>query len=127
MRPRAAQLLEGADRAIASAHRELAARDVETAAERAGAAMLRLAQASLDVDGLAPLRPQAVCVAFGERFGRTGRLYSAYHRWLLDANDLRKATSGDIAAPIGIEAAVTAVERTEIFRDAVARFLARNG
>ena len=126
MSSRAAQLLEGADRAIASAQRELEAQDVETAAERANTAMLRLAQASLDVDGLGPVEPRSVCLAYGERFGRTGRLSSAYHRWLLDAGDLRKATSGDIAAPIGIEAVAIVVEKAEIFRDAVARFVERN-
>jgi uncharacterized protein (UPF0332 family) len=125
VKPRAANLLAAADRAIASAHRELAARDVEAAAERAHAAMLRLAQASLEADDLAPVRREAVCAAYGERFGRTGRLYSAYHRWLLDAGDLRKAASGEIAEGVGLEAVVTVVERSEIFRDAVARFLER--
>ncbi len=126
MTPRGTQLVEGANQALASAQRELEANDLETAAERACVAMLRLAKACLDVDGLAPGPAQAVCSAYGQQFGQTGRMYSAYFRWLLDAADLRKATSIDIAAPIDYEAVSTVVERAEIFRDATVRFVAHS-
>jgi uncharacterized protein (UPF0332 family) len=127
MTPRATQLLDGADRAIATAQLELEADDAATAAERACVAMLRLAKACLDVDGLAPGSTGEVCVAYGERFGRTGRLYSAYHRWLLDSADLRKASSGELTRPIDRDSAATVVERAEIFRDAVLRFVEKTG
>jgi len=126
MTERAIQLVEGAERAIASAHRELEAEDPEAASERVCVAMLRLAKACLDVDGLAPGPTQAVCVAYGCQFGRSGRMYSAYHRWLLDAADLRKASGSDLNLPIDLASIATAVERAEIFRDAVVRFLERN-
>ena len=126
MRERAMQLVEGAERAIASAHREIEAHDPETACERVCVAMLRLAKACLDVDGLAPGPTQAVCIAYGRQFGRTGRIYSAYHRWLLDAADLRKASSSDLNVPIDLDTVAAVVERAEIFRDAVVRFLERN-
>jgi uncharacterized protein (UPF0332 family) len=125
MRERATQLLEGAERAIVSAHRELDAGDAETASERACVAMLRLAKACLDVDGLAPGPTQAVCAEYGRQFGRSGRMYSAYHRWLLDAADLRKASGGDLSLVIDLDSVATVVERAEIFRDAVVRFLER--
>jgi hypothetical protein len=54
-------------------------------------------------------------------------MYSAYHRWLLDAADLRKAAGTAIAAPIDRGAVDTAVERAEIFRDAVERFVHKFG
>jgi uncharacterized protein (UPF0332 family) len=127
MTPRSAQLIDGANRALASAQRELEARDIEAAAERACVAMLRLAKACLDVDGLSPGPAQAVCSEYGDRFVETGRMYSAYFRWLLDAADLRKAVTADIAAPIDYDAAATAVERAEIFRDATTRFVAHSG
>jgi uncharacterized protein (UPF0332 family) len=127
MRPRAQQLIEGAERAISSAELELEAGDSEAAAERACVAMLRLAKAALDVDDMTPGSTQAVCVAYGRQFARSGRLYSAYHRWLLDAADLRKAAAGDLTGPIDRDAAVTVVERSAIFRDAVVRFVERNG
>jgi len=126
MTPRAAQLVEGADQAIATAQRGLERRDLEGASERACVAMLRLAKACLDVDGLSPGPAQAVCVAYGQNFGRTGRMYSAYFRWLLDATDLRKASSSDFAGRIDYDAAATVVERAEIFRDAVIRLLERS-
>lgn len=127
MTPRASQLLEGADQALATAQRGLETRDLEAAAERACVAMLRLAKACLDVDGLSPGPAGAVCLEYGQHFGRGGRMYSAYFRWLLDAADLRKASSGEFQAHIDYDAAATVVERAEIFRDAVTRLLKRSG
>jgi uncharacterized protein (UPF0332 family) len=127
MTPRTAQLIEGANRALASAQTVLEAGDFETAAERACVAMLRLAKACLDVDGFSPGPAGAVCSEYGRHFVQTGRMYSAYFRWLLDAADLRKAAASDIAAPIDPGAAATVVERAEIFRDATTRYVARSG
>jgi uncharacterized protein (UPF0332 family) len=125
--PRIAQLLSGADQAIATAQREMKAGDLDTAAERICVGMLRLAKACLAVDGLTPGPASAVCVAYADRFARGGRMYSAYHRWLLDAADLRKAGELEMAAPIDRSAVETAVERAEIFRDAVGRFVQKFG
>jgi uncharacterized protein (UPF0332 family) len=125
MNERAAQLVAGADRAIASAHREMEAPDPETAAERACVAMLRLAKACLDGDGVAPGPPQEVCIAYGRQFGQTDRMCSDYHRWLLDAADLRKASGSDLSLPIDLDSVARVVERAEIYRDAVVRFLGR--
>lgn len=126
MSQRGSQLIDGANQALASAQRELEANELESAAERACVAMLRLAKACLDVEGLAPGPAQAVCAAYGQHFVETGRMYSAYFRWLLDAADLRKAAGGEVAAPIDYDAAATVVERAEIFRDATVRFVARS-
>jgi uncharacterized protein (UPF0332 family) len=127
MTPRIAQLLEGADQAIGTAQRDVQAGNVASAAERVCVAMLRLAKACLAVDDLSPGPAGAVCTAYGDRFGRGGRMYSAYHRWLLDAADLRKAPSIGIAAPIDRGSVETAIERAEIFRDAVGRFVQKFG
>jgi len=88
--------------------------------------MLRLAKACLDVDDLAPGPAQAVCLAYGRQFGRTGRIYSAYHRWLLDAVDLRKAAASDLGIAIDAASVSTLIERAELFRDAATRFLERH-
>ena len=127
MTERVVRLLEGADQALAAAQREMDANDFDTAAERVCVAMLRLAKACLAVDGLSPGPAGAVCVAYADRFARGGRMYSAYHRWLLDAADLRKAGSVEVAAPVDRGAVETAVERAEIFRDAVGRFVHKFG
>jgi uncharacterized protein (UPF0332 family) len=119
--------MDGADQALATAEREMDAGDLDAAAERVCVAMLRLAKACLAVDGLAPGPASAVCVAYADGFARGGRLYSAYHRWLLDAADLRKAGTSDFAAPIDGGAISTALERAEIFRDAVTRFIQKSG
>jgi uncharacterized protein (UPF0332 family) len=127
MTPRIAQLMDGADQAIATAKREMEAGDLDATAERVCVAMLRLAKACLAIDGLAPGPASTVCVAYADGFARGGRLYSAYHRWLLDAADLRKAGTSDFAAPIDSGALETALERAEIFRDAVTRFIEKSG
>jgi uncharacterized protein (UPF0332 family) len=124
---RSAQLVDGADQALLSAQRQLEARDLEGAAERACVAMLRLAKACLDVDGVNVGPARDVCSEYGQRFVQTGLMYSAYFRWLLDAADLRKAAGSDIAAPIDYDAAATVVERAETFRDATTRYVARAG
>ena len=126
MTPRSAQLIDGANKALAAAQNQLEERDLDTAAERACVAMLRLAKACLDIDGLSPGPAQAVCSEYGQHFVQTGRMYSAYYRWLLDAADLRKAVGTDFAAPIDYDAVATAVERAEIFRDATVRFVAHS-
>jgi uncharacterized protein (UPF0332 family) len=127
MTPRIAQLIEGADQAITAAQRDMESDAIDSAAERVCVAMLRLAKACLAVDGLTPGPANAVCVAYGDRFARGGRMYSAYHRWLLDVADLRKAAAMAVAAPIDRGGLETALERAEIFRDAVGRFVQKFG
>jgi uncharacterized protein (UPF0332 family) len=124
---RAAQLIDGANKAIVAAQQDLETGELAGASERACVAMLRLAKACLAVDGLTPGPTSAVCVAYADRFAQGGRMYSAYHRWLLDAADLRKAAGTPFAAPIDRAAVETAVERAEIFRDAAGRFVAKFG
>ena len=126
MTPRSAQLIDGANQALASAQRGLEEQDLESAAERACVTMLRLAKACLDEDGVSAGSAQAVCSEYGQRFVQTGLMYSAYFRWLLDATDLRKAAGSDFGAPIDYDAAATVVERAEIFRDATVRFVSRS-
>jgi len=126
MTARSDQLIEGANKALVSAQRELEERDLEGASERACVAMLRLAKACLDVDGVAAGPATTVCSEYGQRFVQTGQMYSAYFRWLIDATDMRKASATDFAAAIDYEAAATVVERAEIFRDATVRFVARS-
>ena len=127
MTVRTAQLIDGANQALESAQRELEARDLESAAERACVAMLRLAKACLDVDGVSAGPAKAVCSEYGRRFVQTGLMYSAYFRWLLDAADLRKAAGGDLNLPVDLASVAAVLERVEIFRDAVIRFLEKNG
>ncbi len=87
--------------------------------------MLRLARACLETEGISPGSGGAICTAYGRHFVETGRMYSAYFRWLLDAADLRKAIGSEFAGPIDYDAAASVVERAEIFRDAATRFVAR--
>lgn len=127
MTSRSVQLIDGANQALESAQSQLEAQDLEGAAERACVAMLRLAKACLEVDGFSAGPARSVCSEYGRHFSQTGRMYSAYFRWLLDAADLRRAAGSDFAAQIDYDAAATVVERAEIFRDATTRYVARSG
>lgn len=125
--PRTSQLINGANHAMTAAQHDMDAGDLRAASERICVAMLRLAKACLAVDGLTPGPTSAVCAAYADKFARGGRMYSAYHRWLLDAADLRKAGALTMAATVDRSAVETAAERAEIFRDAVTRFVQKFG
>jgi len=59
------------------------------AASRSYYAMFYIAEAFLEGDGLAFSKHSAVIAAFGKEFAHTGRVPVEYHRYLVDAEDLR--------------------------------------
>jgi len=63
------------------------------AAARAYYAMFYIAEAFLDGEGMSFSKHSAVIGAFGREFARTGRVPAEFHRFLIDAQDLRN--SGD--------------------------------
>ena len=63
------------------------------AASRAYYAMFYIAEAFLEGEGMSFSSHAAVIGAFGREFARTGRLPAEFHRFLIDAQDLRN--SGD--------------------------------
>lgn len=90
MRPESAALLEKARRSLDAARRLLEAGHPDFAADRAYYAIFYAAEALLAARDLRYSSHGAVHGAFGREFARTEELDPAFHRWLLNAFDLRQ-------------------------------------
>ena len=104
MKPEGRRLLDKAARAIRAAETLLREGDADFAAGRAYYAMFYAAEALLFERGLQFRKHGAVHGAFGEHLVRSGILDSRFHRWLLDAFDVR------IQGDYGVDAVVTLEE-----------------
>ena len=104
MKPESRRLLDKAARAIRAAETLLREGDADFAAGRAYYAMFYAAEALLFERGLQFRKHGAVHGAFGEHLVRSGILDSRFHRWLLDAFDVR------IQGDYGVDAVVTLEE-----------------
>lgn len=89
MKPETAVLLDKAKRSADAARRLLDAGDADFAAGRAYYSMFYAAAALLVERGLRFRKHSGVHAAFGEDFAKAGHVDAKYHRWLLDAFDLR--------------------------------------
>jgi uncharacterized protein (UPF0332 family) len=76
------------------------------AASRAYYAMFYVAEAMLASRGQSHSSHGAVLSAFGREFAKPGRMDPKFHRWLIDAQDLRN--TGDYGVGVGITAEQTA-------------------
>jgi len=82
----------------------LAAQDyLDFAASRAYYALFYTAEALLLADGLAFSSHAAVIVGFGKMFAKSQRLDPRYHRYLIDAQDIRNL--GDYGVGTGVSRA----------------------
>ena len=68
----------------------------DAAVSRAYYAMFYIAEAFLLGDGLAFSKHSAVIGEFGRRFANTGRVPAEFHRYLIDAQDIRNKGDYDI-------------------------------
>ena len=105
-------LLSKAERAIRAAETLVQADESDFAAGRAYYAMLYAAEALLFERGLHFRKHSAVHSALGEQLVRTGLLDARFHRWLLDAFDVR------IQADYGVDALITADEAKAVIAQA---------
>jgi uncharacterized protein (UPF0332 family) len=105
-------LLSKAERAIRAAEALVQADESDFAAGRAYYAMLYAAEALLFERGLQFRKHSAVHSAIGEQLVRRGLLDARFHRWLLDAFDVR------IQADYGVDALITADEARAVIAQA---------
>jgi hypothetical protein len=105
-------LLSKAERAIRAAEALVQADESDFAAGRAYYAMLYAAEALLFERGLQFRKHSAVHSAIGEQLVRRGVLDARFHRWLLDAFDVR------IQADYGVDALITADEAKAVIAQA---------
>jgi uncharacterized protein (UPF0332 family) len=80
------------------------------AASRAYYAMFYIAEAFLEGEGLAYSKHSAVIAGFGQHFARTGRVPIEFHRFLLEAQEMRNA--GDYGALHAVTAAQAEMQVT---------------
>ena len=93
MKPEQLDLLLKARQSLSAAKLLLNNGFPDYAASRAYYAMFYIAEAFLDGEGMSFSSHGAVIKAFGREFARTGRVPAEFHRFLIDAQDLRN--SGD--------------------------------
>ena len=95
--------------------------DVSTS--RAYYAMFYLAEAFLISEGLSFSKHSAVISKFGERFAKTNRLPSEYHRYLIEAQQSRIRADYDAAFnPTEVEAKEN-IERAIVFLELANQYL----
>jgi uncharacterized protein (UPF0332 family) len=93
------------------------------AASRAYYAMFYVASALLANLGQSYSSHSAVISAFGREFAKTGRLDSKYHRWLIDAQDLRNIGDYGVGSQVPKEYAETVCDWAVQFINAAEIFL----
>jgi uncharacterized protein (UPF0332 family) len=103
-------LLAKARESIAAAQLLIKDGYFDFAASRAYYAMFYAASALLADLRLSYNSHSAVISAFGREFAKTGKLDSKYHRWLIDAQDLRNIGDYGVGSQVPKEYAETACE-----------------
>ena len=93
------------------------------AASRAYYTMFYVAEAFLLNEGLTFSSPAAVISAFGRDFARTGRVPVEFHRYLIDAQDLRNQGDYDIDSAITEAEANQLIAQAEQFLELAERLL----
>jgi uncharacterized protein (UPF0332 family) len=116
-------LLEKAERAIRAAEVLLAATGAEFSAGRVYYAMFYTAEALLFERDLKFSKHGTVHAAFGREFAKSGLLDSKFHRWLLNAFDLRIREDYDAETFLSSEHVEDMLEQARIFLLAAQDFL----
>jgi len=108
LKPEQTALLKKAGESLRAAQLLATNELLDFAASRAYYTMFYVAEAFLLNEGLTFSSHAAVISAFGRDFARTGRVPVEFHRYLIDAQDLRN--QGDY----GIDSAITESEANEL-------------
>lgn len=116
-------LLDKADRAIEAARALLDSVGPEFAAGRAYYAMFYVAEALLHERGQRFSKHSAVHAAFGNTFAKPALLDPRYHRWLLDAFDVRLQDDYEALGVVNEELVERMLEQARGFLDAARLFL----
>jgi uncharacterized protein (UPF0332 family) len=107
-------LLEARD-SLSAAKLLLASGHPKYAASRAYYAMFYIAQAFLEGEGLTFGKHSAVIAAFGKHFALTKRVPVEFHRFLIEAQELRQLSDYGPRAAVDRDAAIAQIARAEEF------------
>jgi uncharacterized protein (UPF0332 family) len=119
------KLLDKAGRAIQAARTLLDADQAEFAAGRLYLAMFYVAEALLYEEELSFGKHSAVHAAYGKEFAKTGRLDPKFHRWLLEAFNIRLETDYGFNAIPTDQDARDLLDQAQEFLDTASSFLAQ--
>jgi uncharacterized protein (UPF0332 family) len=120
-------LITKARESLAAAHVLVEDGYYDFAASRAYYAMFYVASALLANLGQSYSSHSAVISAFGREFAKTARLDSKFHRWLIDAKDLRNIGDYGVGSQVPKEYAETACDWAVQFITAAEALLLRRG
>ena len=123
MKESSQQLLAKAERAVGAAEVLLTSQHAEFAVGRAYYAMFYVAEALLNESEFAFSKHSAVHAAFGREVVQPGRIDPKFHRWLLDAFDLRLQSDYGFDVSLSHETATTQVGRAREFLAMAAKLL----
>ncbi len=127
MTPEIEALLEKARDSIDAAASLQADGYVEFAASRLYYAMFYVAQSLLLSRNQAYSSHSAVIAAFGREFAKTGDLDVRFHRWLLDAQDIRNVGDYGIGGDVSVAQYRELLSWAQSFLDAARDYLAESG
>jgi uncharacterized protein (UPF0332 family) len=97
------------------------------AVSRAYYAMFYVAEAFLLGEGVTFSKHSAVIAAFGQRFARTGRVPSDFHRYLIEGQSGRNIGDYDFGAGLSAANADEQIARAQRFVDLAERLLGSHG
>lgn len=113
MTPEQQRLLDKADRTLQAA-RVLSDRGFfDSAASRAYYVMFYIATAFLESEKLSFSRHSAVIASFGQNFARSGLVPVQFHRYLIDAQNVRLAADYNADIQIAQSEALQTIDRAE--------------
>ncbi|KAF0215600.1 MAG: HEPN domain-containing [Geobacteraceae bacterium] len=118
-----AELLLEARDSVAAAKLLLGGEYPGYAASRAYFAMFYVAESFLEGEGLSFSKHSAVIAAFGREFARTGRVPAEFHRYLMEAQELRHSGDYGARSAVNHEQATEQIKRAEQFLSLAERLI----
>ena len=93
------------------------------AASRAYYTMFYVAEAFLEGEGLAFSKHSGVIAGFGQHFARPGKVPATFHKFLIEAQQVRQTGDYSFLHAVTLEQARTQIARAEQFLDLAQRLL----
>jgi len=113
MTPEQQRLLNKADKTLQAARVLINQGFFDSAASRAYDVMFYIATAFLESEKLSYSRHSAVIAAFGQNFARSGRVPVHFHRYLIDAQNIRLEADYNADIEIAQTDALQTIDRAE--------------
>jgi len=113
MTPEQQRLLNKADKTLQAARVLINQGFFDSAASRAYYVMFYIATAFLESEKLSYSRHSAVIAAFGQNFARSGRVPVHFHRYLIDAQNIRLEADYNADIEIAQTDALQTIDRAE--------------